>query len=185
MKSIVIICARGGSQGIPWKNVRSPFEGYSPYEILREKIEKSSLANLPSYVSSDSSEILELASNASFIPILRPSELASNQARLVDVLVHVKDHLSLGESCQVIQISPVAPFISIESLNQIHKLGSKLGTAAISVTPFSGNSHPSLAGELVNGKFKFLFAQSPRYPRQQRADYYYPNGCCSHDALAL
>ena len=178
MSAIVIVCARGGSKGIPWKNLRSPFDNCTPYEILRDKINQSNLANLPSYISSDSSDILEIASRSSFTPIRRPDNLAHDNARLVEVLLHAKEHLSLGESCQVIQISPVAPFISIESLNKIYEYGMKPSSpAAISVTPFSGNAHPSLAGELINSKFNYILDHNPRYPRQRRANYYYPNGC--------
>ena len=157
--------------------MKSPYKGLNPYQVLQKKLERSHLANLKIYVSSDSAAIQELATDCGFIAIERPKELATNTARLVEVIYHAKNYLELAEDCQIIQISPVAPFVSIESLNEIYRLGQNKGSAAMSVTAFTGNAHPSLAGEITDGKFNFILDHNPRYPRQKRKAFFYPNGC--------
>ena len=177
MSAVVLVCARGGSRGIPWKNFKSPYEGKNPYQILREKLECTPLNKLRSIICSDSDEILELAGDSGFECCKRPASLATSSSRLVEVLKFVKNSFSLGDNCQVVQISAVAPFITPSTIEKVYTLGSVPNSSVISVTKFEGNAHPALAGRVELSSFKFAFQFPARYPRQSREPMYYPNGC--------
>lgn len=174
---IIVVCARGGSKGIPWKNFKSPFEGKTPYEVLREKLDNSILSSAKSFVSSDSDEILSLASQSGFIPLKRPNHLALGSSRIVEVLKDIKDSLNFPVSSHIIQISAVSPFLRSSTIDKVAKLSLKGECSVITVTQFHGNSHPALAGSVENGKFSYIYEFTERYPRQKRPPLYYPNGC--------
>ncbi len=92
MNIISIIPARGGSKGIPKKNLvkfcDKPLLEYTIRASLgSEKISKT-------YVSSDDNDILELAKKLGAIPILRPPELSGDTATSESALVHVLETIS-------------------------------------------------------------------------------------------
>ena len=79
MKYIVLICARGGSKGLPGKNIKllhgTPLIGWS-IKIAR-KIERASRV----IVSTDSEEIAKIALEyGAEVPFMRPQELASDES---------------------------------------------------------------------------------------------------------
>lgn len=86
MKSIVTVCARGGSKGVKGKNIRLmhgiPLIAYT----LRQA--KSSGLFQAMAVSSDSAEILRVAKEEGFLAIERPSELATDTAAKIPVIKH-------------------------------------------------------------------------------------------------
>ena len=96
---IFSICARGGSKGLPNKNI-SDFMGRPLITTTIEQARKSKYCN-DIYVSTDSHEILEVAKKAGAKYIqLRPSNLSDDHASKFDVW---KNHLqtielSLGKS---------------------------------------------------------------------------------------
>lgn len=91
MNVIAIILARGGSKGIHKKNIVEfcgrPLLAWS---ILQAK--ESSCVNAV-YVSSDSSEILEVAEQYGAYRIKRPGKLATDTATSESALLHALDHI--------------------------------------------------------------------------------------------
>ena len=87
-KSILaIIPARGGSKGVPKKNIQ-PLKGFPlvAYSIASAIISKKIDRVL---VSTDSEEIAEIAVNyGAEVPFLRPAEYATDNAIDRDVVVH-------------------------------------------------------------------------------------------------
>lgn len=90
MNIACIIPARGGSKGIPGKNIKSlagkPLICWSIQQALESK-----LINRGVYVSSDSQDILAVAEQAGAIAIKRPDELSSDSASSESALVHAID----------------------------------------------------------------------------------------------
>ena len=86
-KTIAVILARGGSKGIPNKNLLE-FAGKPllAWSILQAQAAKAVDAV---FVSSDSSAILDVAAKYGAFPVRRPDELATDTATSDFALVHV------------------------------------------------------------------------------------------------
>ena len=84
MRPIAIILARGGSKGLLRKNLR-PVAGRS---LLWWAIEAARGAGLSVYVSTDDGEIAEEAVRCKAIAIMRPAELATDEATSTEALFH-------------------------------------------------------------------------------------------------
>lgn len=87
MKPLVIIPARGGSKGIPKKNIRL-FNGkpliYYTIEAARELFEDSHIC-----VSTDDDEIMNCVQEIDLpVPFLRPTYLATDTSGTYEVLIH-------------------------------------------------------------------------------------------------
>ena len=83
----IIILARGGSKGIPRKNVL-PFLGVPLVELsIRQALNSKLVRNV--YLSSDNSEILSKADSfKEVIQIKRPDYLATDSARSEDAVIN-------------------------------------------------------------------------------------------------
>jgi N-acylneuraminate cytidylyltransferase len=86
MKTICIIPARGGSKGIPKKNIidfnGQPLISYS----INQALACDSISSV--YVTSDCENILEVSQNYGAKTILRPSEISSDISSSEEALIH-------------------------------------------------------------------------------------------------
>ena len=92
MSIVATICARGGSKGLPRKNVR-PFAGKP---LIAHSIEQalSCAAIEHVYVSTDDDEIAEVArAFGAEVPYRRPAELATDEAGKLPVIEHLLRHV--------------------------------------------------------------------------------------------
>lgn len=85
-----VICARGGSKGLPGKNVRAlggkPMIAWSVVAAMGSRYLDRTL------VSTDDPAIAEAARQAGAeVPFLRPAELADDSANIVDAVLHAVD----------------------------------------------------------------------------------------------
>lgn len=86
-----LIPARGGSKGLPRKNIR-PLLGKPLIAWTIEQARASSYLDTV-VVSTDDSEIAQIAQRFDAeVPFLRPAELASDTAKSIDVIAHALDH---------------------------------------------------------------------------------------------
>ena len=96
MKPICIIAARGGSKGVPRKNIRllcnKPLIAYSIENALKSKLFSHVI------VSTDDVEIAKISKKyGAEIPFMRPKNLAKDTTAMVEVLIHAVTKLnSLG-----------------------------------------------------------------------------------------
>ncbi len=111
MKLLALIPARGGSKGVPGKNIRllggKPLIWYA-YEAAR-------ISGLFSEIvlSTDDEEIAETGKRIGFmVPFIRPAELATDSARSIDVVIHAIDSLeALGYQYDaVVLLQATSPF---------------------------------------------------------------------------
>ena len=109
-RTIATICARGGSKGLPGKNIR-PFAGRPliahtiAHALACEQIDAV-------YVSTDDARIAAAARAAgATVPYLRPAELATDEVGKVPVIEHLVAHLeSTGERiARVVDLQPTSP----------------------------------------------------------------------------
>ena len=102
MTTVAIIPARGGSKGIPGKNLMpfcgKPLLAWSIEQALRSRYIKSV------YVSSDDDEILKVAEFYGAIGIKRPKEFAGDTSPAEESLLHALDYIEgeLGQKIEVV-----------------------------------------------------------------------------------
>ena len=119
MKYIVLICARGGSKGLPGKNIKQlngiPLIGWSIK--IAKQIDRISRI----IVSTDSEEIAKVALKyGAEVPFMRPKELAQDDSPEWLVWKHAIKHVeSYGnEDIDAIIVLPVtAPLRSVKDVN--------------------------------------------------------------------
>ena len=173
MTLLALIPARGGSKGIPRKNIR-PFCGKP---LLQWSIDVALAA--PSVdqvvVSTDDPEIAEIAcACGAEVPFLRPHELASDTAPGVAPALHALRQLPLVSDLLLMQ--PTSPLRRVEDVEGIIALSRQIGSDAIvSVTPCS--KHPAWMYELSSEQvIQPLLGIPDASRRQQLPSAYVLNG---------
>lgn len=102
-----VILARGGSKGIPKKNVL-PFLGIPLVELSIKQAKNSSLLR-NTYLSSDCDEILSKANNYDVIKIKRPDHLATDSARSEDAVIDLVKNQMQDIPDALLMLEPTAP----------------------------------------------------------------------------
>jgi CMP-N,N'-diacetyllegionaminic acid synthase len=179
-KILALIPARGGSKGLPGKNIRT----LCGKPLIVWTIDK---ANSSKYldmvlVTTDSIEIAEISKAAgAHVPFLRPAELATDIASTYDAVHHALDFLKKHE-CQVfdyvVLLEPTSPLREDDDIDRM--LMQLVGNSAefdsiISVGEV--DEHPSILKRL-NGAYLEPFCpellQTTR--RQDNEPAYFPYG---------
>jgi CMP-N,N'-diacetyllegionaminic acid synthase len=119
-KYLVVIPARGGSKGVPGKNIKKlngkPLINYT-IEAARELFNDQEI-----YVSTDSSDIKRVAENIGLdVPFLRPSSLATDISDTRDVLLHSLDYYKSTYGYEpegVILLQPTSPFRTSKHISE-------------------------------------------------------------------
>jgi CMP-N,N'-diacetyllegionaminic acid synthase len=109
-KIVATICARGGSKGVPRKNIRLLCDK----PLLTYSIEVAGTCDLIDrvIVSTDDTEIAAVAREAGAeVPFLRPTELAVDNAPKLPVLKHVVRFLESNDYCPdiIVDLDPTSP----------------------------------------------------------------------------
>lgn len=111
MEILAIIPARGGSKGIPGKNIK-PFAGY-PLIAWTIAASRTAAAVSRTIVSTDSMEIKHVAEQyGAEVPFLRPAELATDSSQTEPTLLHVLNTLKEQEGYEpdaVLLLQPTSP----------------------------------------------------------------------------
>lgn len=111
-ESIAVIPARGGSKGVPGKNIidlgGKPLIAYTIEAALQSDVIDRVV------VSTDSEKIAEVAARlGAEVPFLRPAELATDSAHSADVVEHAVGFVEAAEKVAfkyVIMLQPTSPF---------------------------------------------------------------------------
>lgn len=118
MDVVALICARGGSKGLPGKNIR-PLAGK---RLITWAIEQAQAVNRIRriVVSTDSEEIAEVACTAGAdVPFLRPAELAQDSSPEWLVWRHALEYLKVSEGNYpdaLLVVPATAPLRAVEDL---------------------------------------------------------------------
>jgi N-acylneuraminate cytidylyltransferase len=111
MKAMYVIPARGGSKGLPGKNIR--LLGGKPLIAYSIEAARQMAADDDIYVSTDDAEIRAVAEACGLpVPFLRPAELATDTAGTYEVLLHALDFAEAqGKSYDcLLLLQPTSPF---------------------------------------------------------------------------
>lgn len=133
MIDLAIIPARGGSVGIPGKNIK-PLGG-RPLIDWTITAARASGRFKRVIVSTDDEEIAAVARQCGAeVPFMRPAELATGEARSADVVKHALGLLGSVETFGLFQ--PTSPFRSARHLKEAtHRFLASLAPSLVSVTP--------------------------------------------------
>ncbi|UZP66658.1 acylneuraminate cytidylyltransferase family protein [Desulfovibrio mangrovi] len=179
-KVLAVIPARGGSKGIPRKNIididGKPLVAYSIEAALNAKnIDKV-------IVSTDDEEIAAIAkSYGAEVPFLRPPELSGDNITLAYVVLHALQwYDERGEVFDaVMSLQPTAPLISSQTLTDVVSLFHAKNAKAVT-TVCKAPTHPYLAKRLLEDQEIEAFVAPPPgavlFPRQKREPAYVING---------
>ena len=177
-KILAIIPARGGSKGIPRKNI-IPLAGKPLVAWTIEATKKSRYID-KIVVSSDDDEILSVGTKFKAQPIKRPAYLATDTASPEPLVFQVMDYLKEKERYVpdiIVYLQPTSPLRDTRDIDSSIKIIlSKKATAVISVyelekkylKTFIADESGHLRGS-VNNKYPFT-------NRQQLPSVYMPNG---------
>ena len=105
MKPIAIITARGGSKGIPGKNLMN----FCGLPLIAWSIKQAQEASLDTYVSTEDEDIIRCAQEFGAKIIYRPRELAADTSSSVDVLNHAIGVLRKQDFDTVVLLQPTSP----------------------------------------------------------------------------
>jgi CMP-N-acetylneuraminic acid synthetase len=119
-KFLGIITARGGSKGIPKKNIKN-MAGKPLIQYTFDAVKNSKLLTR-CIVSSDDDEIINFSKSQSIeAPFKRPKELATDQAQSVDVLIHAVNFLFNQEDYvpdYIVTLQPTSPLRTGEDIDR-------------------------------------------------------------------
>jgi CMP-N,N'-diacetyllegionaminic acid synthase len=163
-----IIPARGGSKGLPRKNIidlaGKPLIAWTIEASISSKYITKTI------VSSDDDEILEVSKKYGSEIVRRPDNLASDTATSESVVEHVIDYLkSIGEEFDlIILLQPTSPLRTFSDINRAFEIVfDSDATALISVTEIDNKFLKSFK-ENSNGFLKSV--SNNEYPFMRRQD---------------
>lgn len=150
-KVIAVIPARGGSKGLPGKNIR-PLCGKPLIVWSIETALKSRFIDEVA-VSTDSQEIADIARKAgASVPFLRPAELATDNAPTIDAVEHVLNYFDTEKAQSfdyVVLLEPTSPLREDDDIdNMLLKLheGVELFDSIVSLGEVG--EHPAILKKL-------------------------------------
>lgn len=142
MKPLVIIPARGGSKGIPHKNIK--LLGGKPLICRAIDNARSVAPDSDICVSTDDSEIIQVVEDYGLkVPFIRPAELAADNSGTYEVLLHALSfYEQQGRTYDtIILLQPTSPFRRDEDISEALKLYSPDIDMVVSVTEARANPY--------------------------------------------
>jgi CMP-N,N'-diacetyllegionaminic acid synthase len=176
---LAIIPARGGSKGLPGKNIK--FLCGKPLIAYTIEAAKASLSIDRLILSTDDKEIAKVAKAYDVeIPFMRPADLAHDTSRAIDNYIYTLDRLNDENSKQYddfIVLQPTSPFrVASDIDNAVDLFREKNADSVISV---SEASHPPIWAKKIDsfGLLKDYFSVDiGNKNRQQLESAFMPNG---------
>lgn len=170
MKILGIIPARGGSKGVPGKNIK-PLGG-KPLIVYTIEAAKQVKILTDCVVSTDSEDIAAVArSFGADVPFIRPVELATDSARSIDVVLHALHEMQKQNRHYdaLILLQPTNPFRSVRFIEEaIQKFISGNYDSLISVLPVPHEYNPHWVFEPdENGTLKLATGEQEIISRRQ------------------
>lgn len=153
-KILALIPARGGSKGVPHKNIRpvggKPLIGYSIEAALAAKDVIYRVV-----VSTDDTQIADTAVKlGAEVPFMRPSDLASDQSPMVPVVRHAVEFIEKQDKEKldwVLLLQPTALFRTVEDIRKAVDLALRGGCDSVISVVQVFSTHPILMKKIEGG----------------------------------
>lgn len=167
MRTVAIIPARGGSVGLPGKNIR-PFNG-TPLVGRAVLAAKNSATVSEVYVSSDAQDILDVAQSFGAAKIVRPAEISNSTASSESAITHGLREIEQTTGALpdiVVFLQCTSPFTTSEQIDElVNRLIAENADSAFSVI----DDHGFIWEVAADGSAKGITHDETR-PRQRRQD---------------
>lgn len=177
MRTLVVIPARGGSKGIPRKNIKL-FDGkpliYYTIDCARAICNDEDIC-----VSTDDAEIISVVKQYGLdVPFIRPDELATDTAGTYEVLLHALDFYEMkGEKYDVIVLlQNTSPFRTQEHVKEALSLYREDVDMVVSVKECAANPYYCLYEENEEGFLHICKGDGTFFRRQDAPKVYEYNG---------
>ena len=190
MKVLAVIPARGGSKGVPRKNIalinQRPLISYT----IEASLGVDRITDV--IVSTDDEEIAQVSENlGAQVPFIRPKELASDTAESAPVIIHALEYMEAKQNLNyevVMMLQPTAPLRTANHINQALDLYSSQTCDSVVSIISVGGYHPFRMKRLVGNKLVNYIEQGfwDMRPRQVLPETYIRNGAIyliNRDAL--
>lgn len=177
MRTLVIIPARGGSKGIPRKNIK-PFDGkpliYYTIDCARAICPDDDIC-----VSTDDAEIISVVEEYGLkVPFVRPVELATDTAGTYEVLLHALDfYEKKGVHYDVVVLlQNTSPFRSPQQVKEALSLYREDVDMVVSVKECAANPYYCVFEENQEGFLHICKGEGNIFRRQDAPKVYEYNG---------
>ena len=166
-----LVPARGGSKGVPGKNVRS-LAGHTLLEYTARAARESSVLDRV-ILSTDSLEIADAGRRAGLeVPFMRPAALAADDTPMVPVIEH-----ALGEIARhgwspdiVVLLQPTSPLRRPDHIrNAVAMLRETEADSVVSVVELPRHLSPDYVMRIDGGRLKPFLPEGARVTRRQDA----------------
>lgn len=178
MKVLKLILARGGSKGLPNKNIKKLIGK----PLIQYSIEAAQKSNYGSevFVSTDCPEIAKISKSCGAnVPFLRPEKFSNDFSKSSDAIIHAIEYLE--GKCKfydyILLLEPTSPLRDFNDINNSIEffISNKNAKSCVSVVK-SELSHPSFLFEMNNELLKSYNDSNNVVRRQDLNDLYYPEG---------
>ena len=168
-KILALIPARGGSKGVPRKNIRNlggkPLIQYTIETALASKYIDRLI------VSTDDNEIADISSKCgAHVPFLRPPDLATDTAKAISVVKHAIEKIEQIDKQQystIVYLEPPAPFKTTNDIDQSIVLFNNLKPGSVVTVNEANQFHPILMKKIVGNNLIPIWKNEPEgVPRQ-------------------
>ena len=177
MKYLVVIPARGGSKGIPRKNIKL-FDGkpliYYAIDTARAVVPDEDIC-----VSTDDDEIIQVVESYGLkVPFKRPVELATDTAGTYEVLLHALDfYEKQGKRYDaLILLQNTSPFRTADHVKEAIKLYTPEVDMVVSVKECAANPYYCVFEETPEGYLHVCKGDGNIFRRQDAPKVYEYNG---------
>ena len=177
MKILTIIPARGGSKGIPRKNIK-PFAG-KPLIYYTIDCARAICIDEDICVSTDDDEIIQVVEDYGLkVPFKRPDELATDTAGTYEVLLHALDfYEKQGKHYDVVMLlQNTSPFRTQEHVIEALKLYAPEVDMVVSVKECAANPYYCVFEENQEGYLHVCKGDGTIFRRQDAPKVYEYNG---------
>jgi CMP-N-acetylneuraminic acid synthetase len=152
MKILTVIPARGGSKGVPRKNVRELCGRPLIYYVINAAMGCDLIDKV--IMSTDDEEIAQKAKGCGAeVPFMRPKEISGDKVSLIPVVQHALkyfDGIGLRYDA-VISLQPTSPFVTTSVLCRVIEKMEETGCDSIVSVHEIIHGHPYRAKRLING----------------------------------
>ena len=177
MNPLIVIPARGGSKGIPHKNIKPLNEKpliYYTIDVARAITTDENIC-----VSTDDKEIISVVEDYGLkVPFVRPAELATDTAGTYEVLLHALDYYeNHGRHFDVlVLLQTTSPFRRADQVKEALNLYSPKLDMVVSVKECAANPYYCVFEEDQNGYLHVCKGNGDIFRRQDAPKVYEYNG---------